>query len=155
VGEVIPAATAVVLKGEANTTYTLANTAEVNGKAETIEAENRLIGYAVDTEVEMDANGYYALNVKDDVVGFFVPQTVSADKTTFTAKANKAYLMIEGVANAQMLTIREGADGGETSVESAMTDASVDKVYYDLTGRRVVNPKQGIYIVNGRKVVIR
>lgn len=155
VGAVIPAATAVVLKGEANTTYTLANTAEVNDKAETIEAENKLFGCAVDTRVEMDANGYYALNVKDGVVGFFVPQTVSADKTTFTAKANKAYLKVEGAANAQMLTIREGADGGETSVESAMTDASVDKVYYDLTGRRVENPKQGIYIVNGRKVVIR
>lgn len=155
VGTVIPAATAVVLKGEANTTYTLANTAEVNGKAETIEAENKLIGYAVDTDVPMGADGYYALNVKDGVVGFFVPKTVSADKTTFNAKAHKAYLKIEGAANAQMLTIREGADGGETSVESAMTDASVDKVYYDLTGRRVENPKQGIYIVNGRKVVIR
>lgn len=155
VGEVIPAATAVVLKGEANTTYTLANTAEVNDKAETIEAENKLIGYAVDTDVPMGADGYYALNVKDGVVGFFVPKTVSEDKTTFKAKANKAYLKIEGAANAQMLTIREGADGGETSVESAMTDASVDKVYYDLTGRRVENPKQGIYIVNGRKVVIR
>lgn len=154
VGAVIPAATAVVLKGEANTTYTLANTAELNDKAETIEAENKLIGWAVDTDVPMGA-GHYALNVKDDVVGFFVPQTVSADKTTFTAKANKAYLKIEGAANAQMLTIREGADGGETSVESAMTDVSVDKVYYDLTGRRVENPKQGIYIVNGRKVVIR
>ena len=155
VGEVIPAATAVVLKGEANTTYTLANTAEVNGKAEAIEAVNKLVGYTVDTDVPMGADGYYALNVKNDVVGFFVPQTVSADKTTFKAMANKAYLKIEGAANAQMLTIREGADGGETSVESAMTDASVDKVYYDLTGRRVENPKQGIYIVNGRKVVIR
>ena len=155
VGEVIPAATAVVLKGEANTTYTLANTAELNDKAETIKAENKLFGWAVDTRVEMDANGYYALNVKDGVVGFFVPQTVSADKASFTAMANKAYLKIEGAANAQMLTIREGADGGETSVESAMTDVSVDKVYYDLTGRRVENPKQGIYIVNGRKVVIR
>lgn len=157
VGEVIPAATAVVLKGEANTTYTLANTAEVNDKAETIEAKNRLIGYAVETaDVPMGADGYYyALNVKNGVVGFFVPQTASADRTTFTAEANKAYLKVEGAANAQMLTIREGADGGETSVESAMTDASVDKVYYDLTGRRVENPKQGIYIVNGRKVVIR
>lgn len=157
VGEVIPAATAVVLKGEANTTYTLANTAELNDKAETIEVENKLIGYAVETaDVPMGADGYYyALNVKNGVVGFFVPRTASADRTTFTAEANKAYLKVEGAANAQMLTIREGADGGETSVESAMTDVSVDKVYYDLTGRRVENPKQGIYIVNGRKEVIR
>lgn len=154
VGAVIPAATAVVLKGEANTTYTLANTAELNDKAETIKAENKLIGWAVDTDIPMGA-GHYALNVKNGVVGFFVPKTVSADKATFKAVAHKAYLKIEGAANAQMLTIREGADGGETSVESAMTDVSVDKVYYDLTGRRVENPKQGIYIVNGRKVVIR
>ena len=30
-----------------------------------------------------------------------------------------------------------------------------NEVYYDLLGRRVVNPTKGMYILNGRKVVIK
>lgn len=157
VGEVIPAATGVVLKGEPNTTYTLTNTAEVNGKAENIEAENRLIGYVVDTDVPMGTDAYYyALNVKNGVVGFFVPQTASDDMTSFTAKANKAYLKLGGTANVQMLSIRQGMDGDETAVENSLALPKTEEmVYYDLTGRRVYNPGRGIYIVNGKKMILR
>lgn len=158
VGEVIPAATGVVLKGEPNTTYTLTNTAEVNGKAEKIEAENRLMGYVVDTNVPMGTDAYYyALNVKNGVVGFFVPQTASDDMTSFTAKANKAYLKLEGgAANVQMLSIRQGMDGDETAVENSLVLPKTEEmVYYDLTGRRVYNPGWGIYIVNGKKMILR
>lgn len=156
VGEVIPAATGVVLRGTANTTYTLTNTAEVNGKAENIEAENRLIGYVVDTNVPMGTAAYYALNVKDGAVGFFVPRTASDDMTSFTAKANKAYLKLEGTANVQMLSIRQGTDGDETAVENSLVLPKTEEmVYYDLTGRRVYNPGRGIYIVNGKKMILR
>lgn len=156
VGEVIPAATGVVLRGTANTTYTLTNTAEVNDMAEKIEAENRLMGYVVDTNVPMETDAYYALNAKNGVVGFFIPQTVSEDRTAFTAKANKAYLKLEGTANVQMLSIRQDTDGDETAVENRLADSQTEeKVYYDLTGRRVDNPGRGIYIVGGKKVVIK
>lgn len=156
VGEVIPAATGVVLRGTANTTYTLTNTADVNDMAEEIQAENRLMGYVVDTNVTMGTDAYYALNVKNGVVGFFIPQTVSEDRTAFTAKANKAYLKLEGTANVQMLSIRQDTDGDETAVENRLADSQTEeKVYYDLTGRRVDNPGRGIYIVGGKKVVIK
>lgn len=156
VGEVIPAATGVVLRGTANTTYTLTNTAEKNDKAEAIRTENRLMGYTEDTDVSMGADAYYALNAKDGVVGFFIPQTMSDEMNTFTAKANKAYLKLEGTVNVQMLSIRQGTGGDETVVENRLTDSQTEeKVYYDLTGRRVDNPGRGIYIVNGKKVVIK
>jgi hypothetical protein len=37
------------------------------------------------------------------------------------------------------------------------TDTRLDgqRVIYDLSGRRVTNPTRGIYIVDGRKVVIK
>lgn len=157
VGEVIPAATGVVLKGVPNTTYTLTNTAEVNGKAEKIKVENRLMGYVVDTNVPMGTDAYYyALNVKNGMVGFFVPQTVSEDGLTFTAKANKAYLKLEGADKVQMLSIRQGTDGDETAVENSLVLPKTEEmVYYDLTGRRVYNPGRGIYIVNGKKMILR
>lgn len=157
VGEVIPAATGVVLKGVPNTTYTLTNTAEVNDMAKNIEAKNRLIGYVVDTNVPMGTDAYYyALNVKNGMVGFFVPQTVSEDGLTFTAKANKAYLKLEGADKVQMLSIRQGTDGDETAVENSLVLPKTEEmVYYDLTGRRVYNPGRGIYIVNGKKMILR
>ena len=156
VGEVIPAATGVVLRGTANTTYTLTNTAEVNGMAEEIQAENRLMGYVVDTNVPMGTDAFYALNAKNGVVGFFIPQTASEDRTAFTAKANKAYLKLEGTVNVQMLSIRQDTDGDETAVENRLADSQTEeKVYYDLTGRRVDNPGRGIYIVGGKKVIIK
>lgn len=156
VGEVIPAATGVVLRGTANTTYTLTNTAEKNDKAEAIRTENRLMGYTEDTDVSMGTDAYYALNAKDGVVGFFIPQTMSDEMNTFTAKANKAYLKLGGTVNVQMLSIRQGTGGDETVVENRLADSlTEEKVYYDLTGRRVDNPGRGIYIVNGKKVVIK
>ena len=30
-----------------------------------------------------------------------------------------------------------------------------DKVYYDLNGRRVEHPAKGLYIVNGKKVIVK
>ena len=30
-----------------------------------------------------------------------------------------------------------------------------ENIYYDLSGRRVENPVQGIYIVNGKKVLVK
>lgn len=156
VGEVIPAATGVVLRGTANTTYTLANTTAENSDAAVIADDNMLMGYVVDTDVPMGTDAYYALNAKDGTVGFFVPQTVSEDGLTFTAKANKAYLKLGGTANVQMLSIRQGMDGDETAVENSLALPKTEEmVYYDLTGRRVYNPGRGIYIVNGKKLILR
>ena len=42
----------------------------------------------------------------------------------------------------------------EDAIESVIEEARPD-VYYDLTGRRVENPSQGIYILNGKKVMIK
>jgi hypothetical protein len=50
-----------------------------------------------------------------------------------------------------------GVPGGDTSidaVESVETD-SPDKGMYDLSGRPVKNPKAGIYIVGGKKTIVR
>ena len=46
--------------------------------------------------------------------------------------------------------------GDLTSIDvtSKMADRRSD-VYYDLNGRRVMNPTKGIYIVNGQKVIIK
>lgn len=48
----------------------------------------------------------------------------------------------------------EDEDDNTTSIKSVNTQSS-DNVYYDLQGRRVANPANGLYIVNGKKVVVK
>ena len=49
-------------------------------------------------------------------------------------------------------------DGSATfinTLEAKVEDANTPQVYYTLSGQRVTNPTRGLYIVNGRKVVIK
>lgn len=56
----------------------------------------------------------------------------------------------QGICNPEIkLTYEVGGGSAVVSVEAADADA----VYYDLTGRRVLNPSKGLYIINGKKVI--
>lgn len=65
----------------------------------------------------------------------------------------KAYLLFnEEIAAREFLDI--DIDGVSTGIKN-MKVGSEDNVYYDLQGRRVLYPTKGLYIVNGKKVVIK
>ena len=75
-----------------------------------------------------------------------------------TLAANKAYLVLPAQAgsNAPAVRIRlAGEQGGTTEIESSELDAQGSQLIYDLQGRRVLNPTKGIYIVNGKKVIVK
>ena len=153
-GTVIPANTGAVLYAEeaigTGGNYAMSYT---NESITTDITKNLLIGYVQDTEVN-NGKAHYALNVKDNVVGFYVPKTTEEGTTpsatsTFTAKAGKAYLELEPTASAVSLVIRRNSD---TSIDAATVIP--EDIIYDLTGRRVITPSKGIYIVNGRKVTM-
>ena len=45
-----------------------------------------------------------------------------------------------------------------TGIDNLMTDENVDdanKIYYNLNGQRVYTPSKGIYILNGKKVIVK
>ncbi|MDY4625678.1 MAG: hypothetical protein SO442_03640 [Prevotella sp.] len=46
-------------------------------------------------------------------------------------------------------------DGSTTDIRDALTHQEGHMVYYDLQGRRVSNPSKGIYITNGKKIIIK
>lgn len=56
------------------------------------------------------------------------------------------------VANANTLYY---ADFTQTGISDIMTETPADTSIYDLSGRRVENPKKGVYIVNGQKKVLK
>ena len=152
VGDIIPAGVGVIIEGQPNTTCTLTYTTEANADEASICSNNRLIGFTQDTEVA-DGNAYYALNVKEDKVGFYIPRTaVDATDATkgFNAKAYKAYLQVPADQQTTMFIIHR--ENGETGIVP-VTHTS-DGILYDLQGRIAVSPAPGLYILNGKKVLI-
>lgn len=154
VGSVIPSNTGVIIESTPNITCSLTYTTGTNSNALDILAENQLVGFLQDTVVKANGYAYYALNVKDNKLGFYIPQTAT-DKTDaaagFTAKANKSYLQVPAEQKVKMFVInRENAESAIIPITHVYDD-----VIYDLQGRAVYAPTLGIYVKNGKKVVIR
>lgn len=72
--------------------------------------------------------------------------------TPVTMNPYRAYMVVEGGADARELDLV--IDGVSTGIKN-MKVGTDDNVYYDLQGRRVLYPTKGLYIVNGRKVIIK
>ena len=103
----------------------------------------------------------YKFTITDgDAAPMFYP---FEDNTTFSA--NRAYLQIPTAwlpATAQKSLNVRFDDGETTDIEELKGEPTVDasqsgevKTVYDLQGRVVENPAGGIYIVNGKKVIIK
>ena len=146
-GDVIPAATGVVLNG-AQGDYTF-NITEENGTA----AEgNMLRGSDVDEPTTGGAK-YYMLSLNADSdpssIGFYYGAT---DGVAFTNKAHRAYLAVpEGTeAKATGYAFNE-----VTGINDITREQVTDGVWYTIDGKRLNGEPtvKGIYVVNGKKVV--
>ena len=142
--EKVPAGAGILLKGEAGASVQIL---ETTGAAAL--TGNNLKGTT-------DANG----NTVDMPAGKTV-YVLSGDtfkKYTGTElAANKAFFQVDG-------TTVEGRsfvmvfDGETTGIDALLIDngqLTIDNAVYNLNGQRVMNPAKGLYIVNGRKVVIK
>ena len=79
-------------------------------------------------------------------------KTEGADYTTFE-KITAKFFIPEGSA---YLKVSGGnAEVGTTGIREVKVDNPNADVYYDLNGVRVDHPKKGIYIRNGKKVVVK
>ncbi len=137
----VPANTGVVLQGTAGQTYTIpviASSSTGKGilKGSTSETTN--------------GNGnIYVLNKVGDAVGFY---KLSA---TGTLAAGKAYLEIDAGAGAPaFLPFFFGTEATEIS-SVRVNSIDTNKAAYNLQGQRVMQPRKGLYIIDGKKVVIK
>ncbi len=76
------------------------------------------------------------------------PQLVSWSKQRLAYDLEDITESEEGLISFNAMKFSDNAVG-EIEVSSA------DAVYYDLTGRRVANPGKGIYICNGKKIILK
>ena len=142
--EVIPANTGVVLYSEVPDTYYFTITENV----EAIEG-NALRGSAAATYYTT-AGTYYALAQVDGEVGFYKDQF---NNSRFQNNSHKAYLYVAGSAETASYSFRFGE--GTTGVEKVEIGNEKSEIY-DLTGRRVETiTEPGIYIVGGKKVLVK
>lgn len=155
IGTTIPANTGVVLAGEVvdnKITPAVGTHNFTITTADAFEGENALEGTVAATYVTADA---YVLGVVDEKVGFYTATKNQNEGAAFLNNANKAYLpAVAGSANVASYSFRFGE--GTTGINEVTTESGNVKGIYDLTGRRVENiSAPGIYIVGGRKVLVK
>ena len=116
--------------------------------------ENMLEGTTISQDVTPEGTGY-VLSKQTEGIGFYRAVTEGKAEGTFLNNANKAYLVVptaqaEGVAS---YSFRFGE--GTTGVEKVEIRNEKSEIY-DLTGRCVESiSASGIYIVNGKKVLVK
>jgi hypothetical protein len=92
-------------------------------------------------------NGVFVLAKSGDNVGFYkwMGGALSAGRVYIDAPANAARDYLEF-----------SFDGETTGIDKANSQKlTANSQYFDLQGRKVANPTKGLYIVNGKKVVIK
>ena len=157
---VLPANTGVIIKAEEGT-YTFA---ESDATPATI-GDNLLYGTVATTQISTDPTySYYVLSKVDGIVGMYLAKLTDGK---FQNNANKAYMMLK---KGDLGIYDEGVDtgteqlsrgfvfdfGDETSIDELKSeDGKVKSAVYDLSGRRVQKAQKGVYIQNGKVVLVR
>lgn len=133
----------------ADNTYLLDNVSVREGGLTDAEFTNgKLVGsYAAATVVSKSEDADKTNYVISNDRFYFI------DSTPATMKGTRAYLVLNNPASGvkSIVTFDGVADG----IESPAADELNGSDIYDLSGRRVSNPARGIYIMNGKKVIVR
>ena len=137
----VPAGTGVVLKGDADT-Y------NIPVAASSATAKGDLLGSATDaTAFDAYADNTLYMLKKVGEKAQFVPVTAGS------IAAGKAYLKI-AAATARNLDVTFADEA--TGISAAlMNKETMNNEVYNLKGQRVAAPMKGLYIVNGKKMVIK
>lgn len=146
-GGIIPANQGVILQNtnmsevaNINLTITPEETTTLTG--------NQLVGVTAKRE-GYTAKQNYVLANGNKGIGFY--------KANFTAvTANKAYLPVANVQNAQGVMMAFSFGDEVTGIDNVNAAAPAAKKYYDLQGRRVLYPAKGIFVTeDGQKVLFK
>lgn len=147
-GDIVPANTAVVVKG-AKGSYNYYNTEEAATK--TIE-KNLLKGVTTDTKIEA-ASGvkrYILTRADDGILAFYRTNT-----GTINVKANRAYLEVPTA----MAVASFSLEGSATGINNVVTIAAKQGIYtisgVRLNATTTKGLPAGIYIVDGKKVIVK
>ena len=137
----------LILKSATGTTANV--TIPIVASSENYYDTNKLVACLGETTVKKAATGTnYVLSVQDDKVVF-----APIGNTNATVGARHCYLWWDGNSSARALSIDFSDEA--TGISSVRSEVKAVNGYYNLAGQRVAQPAKGLYIVNGKKVVIK
>ena len=146
----VPAGTGLMIKGTADDMFTI-DIAE-SGNAIT----GNLLKASNGSEVAASATGTYHYVFGYDKNNASIYGFYNLTQAT-TVPAGKAYLETSTALSgggARALIIID--DENTTGISATLTNnETLNNEYFDLQGRRVAQPTKGLYIVNGKKVIVR
>lgn len=153
IGNVVPANTPVILidKQDRPTIYlTYSGTFDESKRP----ATNGLTGATQKIEItDNNYKNYYVVGHGSRHVGLYYPSNRGI-------ASGLAYYPLSSV-KAQNVSAKSSygfvfAENTTTGIENIKTNTSIkDNIYYNLSGQAVKNPTKGIYILNGKKVIIK
>lgn len=125
----------------------------------TFEGTNQLAGSqtaAPTTAWGTESSNYYYYKLANNATNGLGWYWGATEGAAFQSAAHKAWLIIEKSAPATTRGfISFGDEDGTTGIDKVIKQPVADNVYYNLQGQRVEKPTKGLYIVNGKKVVIK
>lgn len=138
----VPANTGLLLAGNASETYSV----PVADSA--LELDDNDFWVNTDgTTFTADANTTYYGMIKDSnplTFGTFDPSSVAIP-------ADKAYLKVSATSARELIAMFDDMTG----IKTIDNTASSDDNYFNLAGQRVAAPAKGLYIVNGKKYIVK
>ena len=150
--DIVPANTGVLVAGTAGDHNVMLTT----GGTSKLDTYNmlRATGTGINADAMRTADDgckFYRLTMHEGTqIGFFWG---AEDGAAFAVAANKAYLAVPNTEAGLVKGFRFGEN--TDAISEIMRNGENEKMsaIYDLSGRRVVKPTKGLYIVNGKKVV--
>ena len=145
----VAAGEGLFLKGETNAEVTI----PLSSAGSAISG-NMLVGSPVASTINnltIDYDNIYVLGASDGKL-HNVASYVSSN--TLTIPACKAFLRYSGDSNARDLSLIFD-DAETTGIQAVEKKLSDNALYFDLMGRRIAQPTKGLYIVNGKKIIVK
>ena len=147
--QTVPANTGVLLAGTANTPYDIPVVASGDAVSGNLFHVNSTGGtFAADANYT-----YYGLK---KATGSSDPLIFATfDPSTVAIPSNKAYLKVADGGSARQLTCVFDDEATGISATLMNSEERIVNSIYNLAGQRVAQPTKGLYIKNGRKVIVK
>lgn len=161
--DIIPANTGVILYAPKADEYTFKAS-----RAEAAELEGNLLeGTPASMNICMDSDqSAYVLSKQNSGIGLYMAEMTAKNvdpvhggggkKYVFLNNARKAYLPASALPTSASVQGFKFDDFTSTAIEGVVTGNEGAKVIYDLSGRRLNNiTNAGVYIINGKKILVK
>ena len=159
IDDVLEAGTPYIIKWETigdpivEPTFTGVTLVDKDESGRTISLANghvKFIGYYDAFGIDASNDDIYYMTADNTLKYTAIPRTLSACRAYFRFSA------VDTQSNVRDYTFSMDFEGNTvTGIETTRGNVTTDNVCYDLTGRRLARPTRGLYIINGKKMVIK